>query len=230
MEKPTEIQVVWVLHAGGVQLLRRYERPIFHVTLNVQNGVHLLLWAETENAIVVNEKRAPSRVWTAAHSLLVSAIFVNTVFIKVLLPSGRPCPLLKQEDLEPLIQPIFYGAHRASLLSAWNCLCRCPLRPIIETGRDTMQAEKLEALYHHPLCPSQQGNKTGLSGFEKRALPGFRNADMLLAAMLRPAVVASKPHAAQLARHRRGGDGLTSTLDNSRLWSATVVEVPRQTL
>ena len=53
---------------------------------------------------------------------------------------------------------------------------------------------------------------------------------MIATATLGPAVVPGQTHATQLARHGGGGNGLTTNVQDSRLWNTTVVEVLRQAL
>ena len=66
MQQPAQRDILRVLHGGSMKLLLGDARPLGRVPLDIQEDVHLLLRANTEDAVSVEQKIASSRVSTAA--------------------------------------------------------------------------------------------------------------------------------------------------------------------
>ena len=62
VQKPTHVEIIWMLYGGCMQLLKRHEGPLGYVPLYIQNCLNLFFGAKTEGAAVFNEKIASGKV------------------------------------------------------------------------------------------------------------------------------------------------------------------------
>ena len=97
-----------MLHAGSVQLGLWYERPLFDVTLYIENLVDLVFASQAKCSTIFHQEAALSRVRIAGVAgifamVLSSKCFIVVCITKMLRPCRRSCCFFEKVNFETLI-------------------------------------------------------------------------------------------------------------------------------
>ena len=113
-----------MLHAGCVQLGLWYERPIFDVTLHIENLVDLVFGSHAKCSTIFHQEAVLSKMGIAALAGILAMVLASDLLIvasitKVPSPCRRSRGLFEKVNFVAVIYPIFAGTDGARLFPTW---------------------------------------------------------------------------------------------------------------